>query len=122
MAEELRINIYKITRGACRRLQGPCPHAVCRFNLTSERRDNRGAKSSQYQLPVVHETCALEAADHGGMTLEEIASRLSLTRERVRQIELGALKKLWARLGGDEVEREASEPATGFHRPTKIAA
>jgi len=122
MAEELRINIYKITRGACRRLQGPCPHAVCRFNLTSERRDSRGAKSAQYQLPVVHETCALEAADLGGMTLEEIASRLSLTRERVRQIELGALKKLWARLGGDEVEREASEPAPGLPRPTKIAA
>ncbi len=122
MAEDLRINIYKITRGACRRLQGPCPHAVCRFNLTSERRDNRGAKSAQDHLPVVHETCALEAADHGGMTLEEIASRLSLTRERVRQIELGALKKLWARLGGDELERETTEPAPVLPRPTKIAA
>ena len=122
MAEELRINIYKITRGACRQLQGPCPHSVCRFNLTTERRDNRGAKSAQSHLPVVHDTCALEAADQGGMTLEEIASRLSLTRERVRQIELGALKKLWARLGGDEVEREATEPGPGFPRPAKIAA
>jgi hypothetical protein len=122
MAEDLRINLYKITRGACRKLAGPCPHAVCRFNLTSERRDNRGAKAAQYHLPVVHETCALEAADHGGMTLEEIASRLSLTRERVRQIELGALKKLWARLGGDEVEHESTEPAPGFRRPAKIAA
>jgi hypothetical protein len=121
MAEELRINIYKITRGACRKLGGPCPHAVCRFNLTTERRDNRGAKSSQAHLPVVHETCALEAANQGGMTLEEIAARLSLTRERVRQIELGALKKLWARLGGDEVEREA-EPAPGLRRPARIAA
>jgi hypothetical protein len=122
MAEELRINIYKITRGACRRLSGPCPHAVCRFNLTTERRDNRGAKSAQLHLPVVHETCALEAADHGGMTLEEIASRLSLTRERVRQIELGALKKLWARLGGNEAEPEAEEPARGLRRPARIAA
>lgn len=122
MAEELRINIYKITRGACRKLGGPCPHTVCRFNLTTERRDNRGAKSPHLPLPVVHETCALEAAEHGGMTLEEIASRLSLTRERVRQIELGALKKLWARLGGDETEREATEPGPGVHRPAKIAA
>jgi len=40
---------------------------------------------------VVREACALEAAELGGMTLEEIATRLSLTRERVRQIELGAL-------------------------------
>jgi hypothetical protein len=122
MAEELRINIYKITRGACRKLQGPCPHTVCRFNLTSERRDNRGAKPAHMHLPVVHESCALEAADQGGMTLEEIASRLSLTRERVRQIELGALKKLWAKLGADEVEREAREPARAFRRPARIAA
>jgi hypothetical protein len=122
MAEELRINIYKITRGACRKLQGPCPHAVCRFNLTDERRDNRGAKPSQFHLPVVRETCALEAAEQGGMTLEEIAMRLSLTRERVRQIELGALKKLWAKLGADEVEREAHEPAPVFRRATRVAA
>jgi hypothetical protein len=122
MAEELRINIYKITRGACRKLQGPCPHSVCRFNLTSERRDNRGAKPAQLHLPVVRETCALEAADQGGMTLEEIASRLSLTRERVRQIELGALKKLWAKLGADEVERQDRTPAHAFRRPARIAA
>jgi hypothetical protein len=122
MAEELRINIYKITRGACRRLAGPCPHSVCRFNLTSERRDSRGAKPSQLHLPVVRETCALEAADQGGMTLEEIASRLSLTRERVRQIELGALKKLWAKLGADEVEREERGATPAFRRPARIAA
>ncbi len=122
MADELRINIYKITRGACRKLPGPCPHAVCRFNLTSERRDSRGAKPAEAHLPVVHEACALEAADQGGMTLEEIAVRLSLTRERVRQIELGALKKLWARLGGDEVEEEREPAAAGFRRPSSAAA
>jgi hypothetical protein len=122
MADELRINIYKITRGACRKLPGPCPHAVCRFNLTSERRDSRGAKPAEAHLPVVHEACALEAADQGGMTLEEIAVRLSLTRERVRQIELGALKKLWARLGGDEVEEEREPASAGFRRPSSAAA
>jgi len=123
MADELRINIYKITRGACRKLPGPCPHAVCRFNLTSERRDSRGAKPAEAHLPVIREACALEAADQGGMTLEEIAIRLSLTRERVRQIELGALKKLWARLGGNEGEEER-EPAvaTGFRRASRVAA
>jgi hypothetical protein len=122
MADELRINLYKITRGACRKLPGPCPHAVCRFNLTAERRDNRGAKPAELHLPVVREACALEAAEQGGMTLEEIATRLSLTRERVRQIELGALKKLWARLGGGETDREEEQPATGFRRPSRVAA
>ena len=122
MADELRINLYKITRGACRKLPGPCPHAVCRFNLTAERRDNRGAKPVELHLPVVREACALEAAEQGGLTLEEIATRLSLTRERVRQIELGALKKLWARLEGGEGEREAEQTAAGFRRPSRVAA
>ena len=122
MADELRINLYKITRGACRKLPGPCPHAMCRFNLTAERRDNRGAKPAELHLPVVREACALEAAEQGGMTLEEIATRLSLTRERVRQIELVALKKLWARLGGGETEQEAEQPASGFRKPSRIAA
>jgi DNA-directed RNA polymerase sigma subunit (sigma70/sigma32) len=56
------------------------------------------------------------------MTLEEIAMRLSLTRERVRQIELGALKKLWARLDGGEAAREAEPPAPGSRRPSRVAA
>jgi hypothetical protein len=117
MADELRINIHKITRGACRKLPGPCPHRVCRFNLTDEHRDNRGARPSHEHPSVVREACALEAADLGGMTLEEIATRLSLTRERVRQIELGALKKLWARLNGDPVEQPEQLP-----RPSRVAA
>lgn len=98
MASDLHINIYAITDGACRKLPGRCPHTTCRFNLTSECRDNRGAKPAEIRPPVVREGCVLEAAERGGMTLEEIASRLSLTRERVRQIELGALTKLWRRL------------------------
>ena len=122
MADELRINLYKITRGACRKLPGPCPHAVCRFNLTAERRDNRGAKPVELHLPVVREACALEAAEQGGMTLEEIATRLSLTRERVRQIELGALKKLWARLEGGEGDRAAEQTAAVFRRTSRVAA
>jgi DNA-directed RNA polymerase sigma subunit (sigma70/sigma32) len=54
------------------------------------------------------------------MTLEEIATRLSLTRERVRQIELGALKKLWARLGGNE--GETTPAVVELRRPSRAAA
>ena len=108
MPRELHINLHEITDGACRKLPGPCPHTVCRFNLTAERRDNRGAKPAEMHLPVVREACALEAAERGGMTLEEIATRLSVTRERVRQIELVALTKLWQRLGGNKGGDEAT--------------
>lgn len=102
MASHLQINIYAITEGACRNLPGRCPHTTCRFNLTSEFRDNRGARPAEIRLPVVREGCVLEAAERGGMTLEEIATRLSITRERVRQIETGALTKLWRRLERNE--------------------
>jgi DNA-directed RNA polymerase sigma subunit (sigma70/sigma32) len=106
MAHERHLNIYEITGGTCRKLPGRCPYTVCRFNLTSEHRDNRGAKPAELHRPVVREACALEAAELGGMTLMEIATRLSLTSERVRQIESGALAKIRLRLGRTRSECE----------------
>ena len=42
------------------------------------------------------ETCALDLADRGGMTLIEVADVLGVTRERVRQIEDSAIEKIRA--------------------------
>ena len=117
MSRELHLNLHQITGGACRKLPGPCPHTVCRFNLTSQHRDNRGAKPVAMHLPVLRESCALEAAELGGMTFAEIGARLSLTPERVRQIETGALTKLWLRLGGNEGEAPAA-----VRRSVRLAA
>jgi DNA-directed RNA polymerase sigma subunit (sigma70/sigma32) len=39
------------------------------------------------------ETCVLDIADNGGLTLEEIGELVGVTRERIRQIEELALKK-----------------------------
>jgi hypothetical protein len=95
MPRELHINLHEITKGACRKLAGHCPHTVCRFNLTSERRDNRGAKPAEMQLPVVREAYALEAT---GMTPDLLASpplkecpvlvRRALRLARTRELEL----------------------------------
>ena len=39
------------------------------------------------------ETCALDVADRGGVTLEEVGRIVGITRERVRQIEVMALER-----------------------------
>jgi len=44
-----------------------------------------------WELP---ETCALDVADRGGVTLEEVGGYLNLTRERVRQLEVRSLVAL----------------------------
>jgi hypothetical protein len=103
------INLFEITGGACRTLPGPCTRTLCRFNLTSEGRDKRGGKPAEQHLPVVRDACALEAAERGGMTLTEIATRFALTRERIRQIEASALTKLWQGLFGNDGEAPRTE-------------
>jgi len=40
-----------------------------------------------WELP---ETCALDIADRGGITLEEVGEIMNLTRERIRQLETAA--------------------------------
>ncbi|MCB9536384.1 MAG: hypothetical protein H6704_08970 [Myxococcales bacterium] len=42
----------------------------------------------------MQETCALDVAERGGITLEEVGEILNLTRERIRQVEVKGLQKL----------------------------
>jgi DNA-directed RNA polymerase sigma subunit (sigma70/sigma32) len=42
------------------------------------------------------ETCALDIAERGGLTLEEVGAIMNLTRERIRQVEVAGLEKLQA--------------------------
>src|SRR6202007_2791771 len=44
----------------------------------------------------MNETCALDVADRGGTTLEEVGAIMNLTRERIRQVEVKGLAKLEA--------------------------
>jgi ParB-like chromosome segregation protein Spo0J len=39
-------------------------------------------------------SCALDVADDGGVTLEDVGSIMNLTRERIRQMEIKALSRL----------------------------
>ena len=48
------------------------------------------------------ETCALDVADRGGITLEDVGILLNLTRERIRQVERSGIVKLRTMLGDEE--------------------
>jgi DNA-directed RNA polymerase sigma subunit (sigma70/sigma32) len=51
------------------------------------------------------ETCALDVADKGGITLEEVGAIMNLTRERVRQVETRGIHHMRV-LSDDDFERD----------------
>lgn len=83
----------------------PCAYLRCKYNLLVDLHHATGAYKithpslaggdygDEYEQMPRH-TCALNAAEQGGMTLEEVGEVINVTRERVRQIELKALYRL----------------------------
>jgi hypothetical protein len=83
------------TRRDCEDMERPCPFVSCRYHLALDVDPARGSVKRNFPHLDVHEmaeTCVLDLAERGGMTLEEIALAMNLTRERVRQIEDGVLR------------------------------
>ena len=72
----------------------PCPYVACKFHLFLEVNSRTGSIRMNFldrEPWELAETCALDVADRGGVTLEEVGGWLNLTRERVRQLEVHAL-------------------------------
>jgi hypothetical protein len=98
------------TRAEC--LQGenaerPCPFVSCKHHLYLDVSPRSGAIKLNFpHLEVwdLPETCSLDVADRGGVTLEDAGVLMNLTRERVRQLETKGLEKI----------REAAEFADTF--------
>ena len=65
---------------------GPCPHRQCRYHLAQ-----RGY--SEHQLTPTRD-CALDVANEGPHTREEVAAVLGISDERLRQIEKRAFTRL----------------------------
>lgn len=86
-----------MTREECRSGERPCLYVSCRYHLYLDVNPVTG--SIKINFPdkepwELADTCALDVAEKGGITLEEVGDIMNLTRERIRQVEVSGLDKL----------------------------
>jgi len=86
-------------REECAGGERPCPFVSCKHHLYLDVSPRTGAIKLNFpdlEVWEMNETCALDVADRGGTTLEEVGAIMNLTRERIRQVEVKGLAKLQA--------------------------
>ncbi len=88
------------TRAECKNEARPCPWVACKHHLYLDINPETG--SIKINFPELEpweleHTCALDVAERGALTLEEIGLITNLTRERIRQVEVRGLMKLQGR-------------------------
>ena len=84
--------------GGCNEAR-PCPWASCRHHLAFDVNHRTGSIKTNFpdtEIADMAETCELDVADRLGLTLDEVAELLNLTRERIRQLEQRGLAKIRA--------------------------
>lgn len=111
-----------MTRAECEDGERPCPYVTCRHHLALDVVGQKArlvdmsldptvdpvlgcAPADVVDIRMRSPSCALDVAEDGEHTLDEIAEYLGLTRERVRQVEEKALQKM----SKNRVLREAYE-------------
>jgi hypothetical protein len=97
------------TRGDCIDMERPCPFVSCKYHLYLDVNPKSGSIKINFTDLEVWEmvdSCALDVADRGGITLEEVGEIMNITRERARQIEEEALAKLAALKDVQRLEEE----------------
>jgi len=85
------------TRAECVGGPRPCPFVSCKHHLFIDVSSRTGAIKLNFpdmEVWDMPESCALDVADRGGTTLEDVGAIMNLTRERIRQVEVKALAKL----------------------------
>src|SRR6187399_2239034 len=86
-------------RAECAEGPRPCPFVSCKHHLYIDVSPRTGAIKLNFpdlEVWELNESCALDVADRGGTTLEDVGAIMNLTRERIRQVEVKALAKLEA--------------------------
>jgi hypothetical protein len=85
------------SRADCAQAQRPCLFISCKHHLYLDVNPATGSIKLNFpekEVWELDETCALDVADRGGITLEEVGTIMNLTRERIRQVETRGLVKL----------------------------
>lgn len=93
------------SRGECANVARPCPYVSCKYHLYIDVNPNTGSIKVNFpdlEVWELQQSCALDVAEQGGITLEEVGEILNLTRERIRQVEVRGLMKL-KDAGGEEL-------------------
>jgi len=85
------------TRADCLNGPRPCLFVSCKHNLYLDVNPETGSIKLNFpdkEIWELEHTCALDVAEKGGITLEEVGEIMNLTRERIRQVETRGLAKL----------------------------
>jgi hypothetical protein len=112
-------------REDCASGERPCPFVSCKHHLYLDVSARTGAIKLNFpDLDVweMSETCALDVADRGGTTLEEVGAIMNLTRERIRQVEVKGLAKLAALRDMNALRDYVDEGPMGKRRLPVLAA
>jgi hypothetical protein len=117
LAAELEATRPKV-RADCATGPRPCPYVSCKFNLYVDVNPRTGSVKMNFpdkELWEIGDTCALDVADRGGITLEEVGAIMNLTRERVRQLETRGLEKLRV-IADDEPRNPPPAPVAAYRQ------
>jgi hypothetical protein len=113
------------TRAECAEGPRPCPFVSCQHHLFVDVSPRTGAIKLNFpdiEVWQMGESCALDIADRGGTTLEDVGAIMNLTRERIRQVEVRALAKLQAVKGMDVLREFVDEGPQGRRRLPTLSA
>lgn len=80
------------TRGDCEKVPRPCPYVGCRHHLALDA-DGEAIRMDRPDEEIwdrVAPSCSLDLAEEGGLTHDQIAAAMSVTRQRAHQLEIQA--------------------------------
>lgn len=89
-------------RADCAKIERPCPYVGCRYNMNLDILATGGIRWRQVPdfRPGIRQNCALDLAEKGPFTLDEIGRMMGVSRERIRQEVNEAFRKLREALPG----------------------